>query len=382
MKIPLAWLQLSRERMRLVVALAGIAFADILMFMQLGFKDALFDSTTVLQKSFSGEVFIISPQTDSSIGFKSFSRRRLYQSLGIAGVDEVIPVYFQAAAWKNPVNRQTRNLGVFGFNPTQNAFNLPGLAENLDLIKLKDVVLFDSLSRPEFGPIPQLLAEGKPVTAEVESRQVTIGGLFTMGASFAADGWLITSDLNFLRIFSKREQGLIELGIIVLEPSAEIDTVVRSLRAKLPADVIVLTREEFITLEKTYWQNSTAIGFIFNFGTIIGFIVGIVIVYQILYTDVTDHLPEYATLKAMGYKDQYFVSLVFQEALILAFLGFIPGFLISNLLYYGAASGASLPIMMTLNKAVTVLILTVIMCCLSGLIAVRKLAAADPADIF
>lgn len=382
MKIPLAWLQLSREKMRLLVALAGIGFADILMFMQMGFQDALFESTTTLHKSFAGDIFLISPQTESSIALTSFSRRRLYQSLGVTGVESIIPIYFQLATWKNPVTQKTRSLGILGFNPNDNAFNLPGVAENRDKIKLADVVLFDRLSRPEFGPIPQLLAEQETVTTEVASRQVRVGGLFSMGASFAADGWLITSDLNFLRIFSDRDPGLIEVGIITVEPDADVDTVVRNLRAKLPQDVRVLNKEEFIAAEKTYWQNTTAIGFIFNFGVVIGFIVGTVIVYQILYTDVSDHLPEYATLKAMGYKDKYFVILVFQEALMLAILGFIPGFLLSNLLYLAAASGTSLPIMMTLNRAITVFILTIVMCGCSGLIAVRKLAAADPADIF
>jgi putative ABC transport system permease protein len=382
MKIPLAWLQLSRERIRFLVAIAGIGFADILMFIQVGFRDALLDSTTTLHQSFDGDIFLLSPQTDASISLRTFSRRRLYESLAVEGVESVAPVYVQFGLWKNPLENNSRTLGIIGFNPNHNVFNLTGVEQNLDTIKIPDVVLFDSLSRSEFGPIPQLLNEGKTVTTEVESRRVKVGGLFSLGSSFAADGWLITSDLNFLRIFEQREPGLIDIGIIWLEPGTNLDTVIQDLRAQLPKDVVVLSREEFIQKERIYWEGSTAIGFIFNLGLGIGFVVGTVIVYQILYTDITDHLPEYATLKAMGYTDKYFVMLVFQEALILAILGFLPSLVITTVLYNFAAGGASLPIFMTLNKAITILILTIIMCACSGLVAVRKLSDADPADIF
>jgi putative ABC transport system permease protein len=146
-------------------------------------------------------------------------------------------------------------------------------------------------------------------------------------------------------------------------------------------DVRVFSKEEFLAHEKYYWRTRTAIGFIFSLGTIMGFIVGIVIVYQILYTDVADHLPEYATLKAMGYRDIYLLTLIFQEAIILAVIGFLPGFALSGFLYYNAAKATGLPIMMTQARAITVLLLTVIMCIVSGAIAVGKLRSADPADI-
>jgi len=117
-------------------------------------------------------------------------------------------------------------------------------------------------------------------------------------------------------------------------------------------------------------------------GTIIGFIVGTVIVYQILYSEVADHLPEYATLKAMGYTQKYLLVVVLQEALILAILGYIPGFTFAIFLYDLARNATLLPIVMTSSRAVMVLVLTILMCFTSGAIAVQKLRAADPADIF
>ena len=382
MKTPLSWLQLSHEKSRLLIAFAGIAFADVLMFIQLGFQAALFDSSVTFHKALKGDIFLMSPQSDA-LGFtEPFSERRLYESIAVEQVESVVPIYLNFGSWKNPVERNTRTILTIAFNPALNPVNFPGIKENIDRIKLPDVILFDDRSRAEFGAIPDLLEENGTVKTEVSAREVTVGGLFSMGASFAADGNILTSDTNFLRLFLDRQKGLIDVGIINLKSGASIEQAKVNLKDKLPQDVEIFDREEFIQAEISYWQNSTAIGFVFTLGTAIGFVVGTVIVYQILYTDVANHLPEYATLKAMGYKNRYFTILVFQEAIILAVLGFIPGYLIATGLYSLAAGATALPLAMTASRAAKVLMLTVIMCCVSGSVAVRKLSAADPADIF
>jgi putative ABC transport system permease protein len=383
MKIPLAWLQLTREKVRLLIALAGIAFADILMFMQLGFKTALLNSSVILHENVEGDVFLISPQSDALIAMKSFSSRRLYQALGVEGVKSIHPIYINFGIWKNPIEKNTRSIMVIGINPKENILNLPGVKENLDKIKLPDVVLFDDQSRSEFGPIPEIYDDQGIVKTELEQREIKVKGLFSLGSTFGADGNLITSDLNFLRLFPQRDKGLIDMGAIQLEDNANVEAVLNTLKQELNGgDVLVLSQEEFVNYERDYWESSTSIGFIFTLGTAMGLVVGTVIVYQILYTDVADHLPEYATLKAMGYTDFYLLTLVFQEAIILACIGFIPGISISAFLYYNAAKATGLPIIMTKSLAMLVYLLTVIMCFVSGAIAVSKLKAADPADIF
>ncbi|MEQ8753428.1 MAG: ABC transporter permease DevC [Coleofasciculus sp. G1-WW12-02] len=382
MKIPLAWLQLSREKIRLLVAIAGISFADILMFMQLGFRDALFESNVTLHKNLNGDIFLISPQSTSTIAMKSFPQRRLYQALGFEGVQSISPLYMDFGLWKNPQTRATRAIMVLGFNPANPVLDLPDVNQNLHKIKIENGVLFDDTSRPEYGSIAQLFRQNEEVTTEVEERRIRVVGLFSLGASFAADGNIVTSDLNFLRIFPRRNKGLIDIGIVQLQPGANIQNILTDMRQEFPDDVTILSKQEFIDFEKNYWQTSTAIGFIFSLGIVMGFVVGTVIVYQILYTDVSDHLPEYATLKAMGYTDRYLLMVVFQEALILAILGYIPGMVIASGLYGLTKAATRLPMMMTLTKTITILILTIIMCCVSGAIAVRKLKAADPADIF
>ena len=380
--IPLAWLQLVREKARLVIALAGIAFAVILMMMQLGFQDALFESSVVLHRRLNADIVLINPQSTALIAMKSFARRRLYQAQGISGVASVTPVYIGFEFWKNPETRETRQIMALGFDPEESVLEMPEVKALQNKTKVSDVVLFDQASRAEFGPIATDFLAGKSVITEIASREVRVGGLFTLGASFAADGNLITSDLNFLRIFNERSPGLVDVGLIRTQPDADIDDVMRRLKATLPKDITVFSKEGFAEFEQNYWRGSTAIGFIFTLGTMMGFTVGIVIVYQILYTDVSEHLPEYATLKAMGYKSTFLFSVVLQEALILSVLGYLPGFCLSWVLYGLTRSATALPLTMVVSRALIVFTLTLIMCVLSGAIAMRKVQAADPADIF
>ena len=117
-------------------------------------------------------------------------------------------------------------------------------------------------------------------------------------------------------------------------------------------------------------------------GAVMGFVVGAIIVYQILFADVSEHLHEYATLRAIGYSNRFLAGIVLQQAVILAALGFLPGVLIANWLYGNASEATSLPIHLTTDRTIAVFALTMIMCSLSGLLAIRRLRHLDPAEVF
>ncbi|MFP4099181.1 ABC transporter permease DevC [Coleofasciculus sp.] len=380
--LPLAWLQLSREKNRLLIVLAGIAFAVILMFMQLGFQAALYNSATRFHQSLQGDLVLISSRSKSLAFMKAFSWRRLYQVLSFDGVESISPVYVGFKEWKNPDNGSLRIIYIYGFDPGKSVFKSPGVSENIELIKVNENILFDRASRREYGAIATEFEQGKPIITELGGKRVNVVGLFTLGSSFGADGNVIMSDLNFLRLFPERKLGEIEIGLIHLKPQVDAKSLLKRIESTLPKDVMVFTHQGFVDFEKSYWKTSTAIGFIFTLGVGMGFIVGTVIVYQILYTDVSEHLSEYATLKAMGYKNLYLLLIVFQEAIILAVLGYIPGFSLSLGLYDLTKDATFLPLAMTPDRALLVLLLTIAMCLISGVIAMRRLNQADPADIF
>ncbi|WP_026735279.1 ABC transporter permease DevC [Fischerella sp. PCC 9605] len=383
-RTPLGWLQLNRQKSRFLVALSGIAFADMLMFMQTGFQTALYNSNTRLHRSLEADIVLVSPQARNLANLSTFTRRRLFQAMDVPGVKSAEPMYFNTVSWKNPQTRKETMVLVIGFNPDRPAFDLPEVNSQLNEIKLPDTVLFDRGSRGDYKEAIAQIDQCKTVTTEIERRTITVSGLFKVGASFIADGSLITSDQNFLRLFPRREASSINLGLIQIKPGYDPEQVATALKAYLSneKDVKVLTKEEFIKFEEYYWQTNTAIGFIFSLGVSMGFIVGVIIVYQVLSTDVNAHMKEYATFRAMGYRSRYLLGVVFEEAIIMAVLGFIPGFTISMGLYALTRSATNLPLYMTLARAFQVQILTVIMCMISGAIATRKVLAADPADMF
>ncbi|PHM06423.1 ABC transporter permease DevC [Nostoc sp. 'Peltigera malacea cyanobiont' DB3992] len=319
-KTPLAWRQLMKEKTRLAVAVAGITFADMLMFIQLGFESALFDAAVKPHRNLQADLVLISPQFQTLFSVKNFSRERLYQTLGYEGVQSVNSVYISTGQWRNPETRLERAILVWGVDPAQSPFKSPEIKQNQHHLKQLYQVLFDQAGRPEYGAVGDIFKRTGKFDTELNSKAVFVKGLFTDGASFAADGNVITSDLTFLQLFPQRKPDRIEVGLITLKPDADTEKVRSQLVNGLPKDVRVLTPEEFAKVERTYWEAGTGIGFIFGLGTRVGFIVGIVIVYQILYSDVSDHLPEYATLKAMGYTDNYLLGVLIQTES--AFMGF------------------------------------------------------------
>jgi putative ABC transport system permease protein len=380
--IPLGWLQLWHRKLRFVVALFGIAFAVMLILMQLGFRASLFESAVRYQRQLNYDVAIFSRDSQYIVAPESFSNRRLYQALAVDGVEAISPVYIGRGMWKNPDTLQTRIIYVLGVNPEDDILNAPGIAEGRLVIPLQDVVLFDGASRPEYGEIADHFRAGEPVTTEINDRQIRVGGIFTLGTSFGIDASLFTSADNFLRIFPARPRNSIDLGLVRVTPGVDPAAVRDRLRALVPEDVIVMTRADFIERETDYWNAATPIGFVFTFGSIIGLVVGTVIVYQILFSDVSDHLAEYATLRAIGYSNGYVSRVVVQQALILAVFGYVIGMLAAVQLYGVTRNATRLPMELTLERAVGVLLATIAMCAFSGFLALRRVRMLDPAEVF
>ena len=305
LNIPLPWLQLIKQKVRFFVALAGIAFISVLMFMQIGFQDALYSSATQVHKHLRGDLFLISSQYKSLTSTQSFPRSRLYQILGFNGIESVEPLYVQFAKLKNPINGRKYPIYILGFDPVKSIFTLPEVDQDFQLLKIPDQVFFDRAARPEFGPIAEYFQKNQPIGMEIFSYLGTIGykvkvsGLFTLGPSFGVDGNLIVSSSTFFKIFPEHRSNQIDIGLIHLKPNVNPQTILTTLSNSLPKDVTVMTRQEFIDFEKSYWTLRTPIGFVFNLMVMMGFVVGVIVVYQILYSNISTHFVQFATLKAM-----------------------------------------------------------------------------------
>lgn len=377
----LSWRQLVFERAKLVAALLGVMFACLLVFMQLGFRDALYASIAVVPRHLSGDLFIQHKQTEALWRTVPFARAEMLRAFAHPDVEAVTPLYIAQLPWKNPATRTKRTLMVWGSEPREHLFSLPGLENYSRALTRQDTVVFDELSRPEFGPVSELLKQG-PLRTEVNDRKVEVLGTVRLGASFAADGNLMTSDQNFLRINPSQSADQVNVGVVRLKPGADVLAVQDFLRTRLNEDVHVFTKKELEEYEFAYWKNNAPVGFIFGFGVVMGLVVGMVIVYQILFTDITNHLNEFATLKAIGYSHGYLLMVVFASSLILAVIGFIPGFLLSLALYYLAEMVIYIPMPMPPEKVIMVFSLILVMCMTAGALAMRKLRGADPATMF
>jgi putative ABC transport system permease protein len=381
-RTPLGWLQLKRHKGRFIVALAGIAVSDIIMFMQLGFQSALFDSNTRLNREIIADVVLISTQAKSMQNISTFSRRRLFEASDVPGVKAAEPMYVGMVSWRNTTTRKKVQVQAIGFNPNVPALNIPQANAQLDKIQLPDSFLLDRKARGDYSQLYAQVTAGKDVSTEIGKRTVTVNGLFNFGSSFAADAIILSSEDNYLRLFPQQKASNVNVGLIYLEPGYIPAQVVTALKAHLQDDVKVLTRTEFAKFEEDVLKKESPIAFIFGFGVSMGFFIGVIIVYQILSTDVNSHIKEYATFKAMGYSNNYLLGVVFEEAIIIALIGFIPSGAISLGLYQLAANATNLPIFMTLSRAIFVFVLTLVMCIISGSIATKKLQSADPADMF
>ena len=391
-KIPLAWCNLTHDPVRFGLFVLGIAFAVILMFVQFGFRNALLDSNTQFHDHLNADLVLVSPSRQALSFPERFPRRRLDQARSVTGVKEVHPLFVEGGLSElrhtspNPKERgPSRTIRVVGVNPQANllTFTAPVAWKS---IEAPGTALYDTTTKSDFGP----LAIG--TVTELAGHRLELTGNFTIGTDFTTDGTLIMSEQTFLEQLRRpyimpgtSASAAVDLGLIRVEPGANLAQVQAALQKELASgegDTIVLTVAELKERERTFWLNNTPIGFAFGFGMFMGFAVGLVICYQILSGDVTDHLPEYATLKAMGYSNRNLAWVVLQEALILAVVGFALGLVVSWASYEFLTNLTGMPMRMTLDRLIGMFLATVTMCGISAFVAVLGLFRVDPADVF
>jgi putative ABC transport system permease protein len=174
----------------------------------------------------------------------------------------------------------------------------------------------------------------------------------------------------------------IEFGVVKLRPGSDIAAAQQELRAFLPTDVRIMSKPELVAFERDFQADLSSAGPIFWMGTLVGFVVGMLISYQIIYTDLSDQLPQYATLKGMGYGTGYLVGIVFQQAALAAVAAYVPAWLLCLVVYQVIGEFALLPLRMTLAQTALSFALTLGMCLVSAALAVRRVVTLDPAEVF
>jgi putative ABC transport system permease protein len=298
------------------------------------------------------------------------------------------------AAEKRAPNRPIR---VIGIDPEAYLLRFPELdptpgAPRSQVNELKQLgrALFDRGGKTNidnrsvsiFGP----MVPG--VETDLVGQQIHIVGEVDLGSDFGADGTLIVSEETFVELLRRPytlgdPRAEVEIGLVRLDPAANRKAVEQDIRNAFPeGDLDVLTIDELEGRDRQFWLDNTPIGFVFGLGMGLSFVIGMVICYEILSSDVADHIAEYATLKAIGYRNRYLSMVVLQQALLMTLSGFLPGVVVSWVIYRWLSYMTSLPMLMTPGRIVFVLGLTVLMCSGSGLLALRKAQQVDPAEVF
>lgn len=391
----LAGLNLLHQRMRTLISLAGVAFAVLLIFMQLGFLGAVERTATLLYDHLDFDLLLTSREyLDLNRPFR-FPRQRLAQAYAVPGVADVRPLSLGMGRWRDPrpparsrPNPRRWNililavvpddLGLIFKNSDHGVFRSRAeIADYQTALARANAVLIDRRSRPEFGG-PEDLRSGEVV--ELNERQVKLAGDFEIGTGFGYNGLLLASEATLARI-SGQPPDQVTFGLVKLLPGFDPRVIKDRLNEVLP-DTTAYTREEINAKEKAFWVQSTAVGRFFTLGVAVALVVGVIFVYQMIAADIRNHLAEYATFKAIGYRDGFLFRLVLWQANLLALVGFLPGLAASLGIYELTRQAARIPIAMTAPRAVAVLVLTLAMCLCSGLLAIRKLRSADPADLF
>jgi putative ABC transport system permease protein len=363
--------------------------------------NAMLDSNTVVFSHLDADLVLVNPSRPSLLFRHTFSKVRLEQCRGVPGVALATAVYIDHDIGKlrnleqDPAVRgRTRRLRVIGVDPAAHAIDLPHFDPGaMEKLSTPNTALFDRSARP--APNPRVPGEtvygpyAPGLHTELTGHELTIVGGFNLGFDFGTDGTIVTSDRTFVRIL--REPYTlsdplepVDLGVVRLQPGTDVQAVQKQLQDTIgrDGDVIVLTKAEAISRERNFWWTSTPIGFAFGAGVVLGFVVGMVICYQILSSDVADHFAEYATLKAIGYPNRYLSSVVIQEALILAVAGFVPGMLVALGAYAYLTKLSSMPLELTTGRTALLFVLTIVMCTGSGFLTLNKVKTVDPADVF
>ena len=377
-RTPLAWRNIVHNKVTMVISGAAVALAVVIMFMELGFLNGLYDSQTGALRLFRGDLVMLSRMQHMFVMHEMFERTRLQQVAGFEGVEATYPVYIEdgISYLRNRKSGLKNAIRVLGVDPADPVFVSREINQLMPRLHEPMTILFDEKSRRFFGKMRA------GMKTELADRVVTVAGTFRLGSDYFHDGNVITSIDTFFTLFPNRKHTDVFVGVIQLADDAAADKVAATINRAMGPDVEVLRRADVLAREKGKWQKATPTGYVFTMGVAVGFIIGVFICYQILYTDITNHLPQLATMKALGYHNRALVRLVLTQAVLLGVLGFLPAILLTFGLYATLTAITGIVTKLTLARVALVFTLTLGMCLVAGLLAVRKALAVDPAELF
>lgn len=403
---------LMHDRGRTAVALAGLGFSLVVIFLQLGFLQVMLSTATTVLDKLDYDIMIVSKNYHYLADAGQFPLPRLVRARAVRGVERVLPVYVRFGIWRSQASPgayapaaedgRPQSILVLGLPPEARPpgelpfksfgeFDPQQIVEQLPQLATPRALLIDRNSRDEFGP------QEPNTPVELNGEDFKIVGRCDLGTGFSATGAALLESHNFARAFGGGALDEPTLGLVTVADGEDVAAVAGRLEEALPifrdeqgggppgatGDVRVVIKEDLREQERKYWRSEKAIGSIFQMGIGISVFVGFVVVYQVLSSDIADHMAEYATLKALGATDRRIAGVVIEQALLLGLIGYGLALLASAGLYSLVEYLTRLP--MTLRVwwiLAWPMFLAVAITAGSALLSVRKVYRADPAELF
>ncbi len=374
-KVPLAWHILTHDKGRTALALGGIFLAVLLVFIELGFFLAVPRGGLLLYDNLRFDLLVASKDYEYQAQPGAFPRSDLDRLRELPGVASAAPLYFGSAKWQSG-DGAWPDIFVIGIPTALPIFTKEAINHALPALDRPDTMLIDSMTRPVFGP----LTAGRKVS--LDGHEETIAGQYALGTGFMGLGVALISRENFARLYPRRGLAFVSLGLVTLKPGTDAAKAASDLQKRIGTDVRIFTRGELEAHEIAYWTTRTSVGLIFGSGLMIAIVVGIMVVYQTLATQISRQLPQFATLKAIGYANRSLTATVLAMALLMLLIGFVPAFAAAWALYSVIRDQTLLPVTMTGTRLVVVLAASIGMAVVSAFLSVSGLRRAAPADVF
>ncbi|MEM7349864.1 MAG: ABC transporter permease [Acidobacteriota bacterium] len=381
-KTPLAWLSLIHDRRRLLASIAGVSFATLLMVIELGFLNAIYDSSTLIIDHLDADLLMVSRQKDDMNPTKPFPRRRLEQAKALDGIEAAYPLWFSRMAnWSTRGRPEHDVLRLLAIDPADPVFALADINTQQHRLRTPDTALVDRRLRDSYGG----LRAG--VSGELEGRRVRVIGDFALGPDLQLNANMVVSDATFRRAFYDPRRGedpldQVEIGLLRTAGQIAPEALAHQLARALPDDVRLLTPSRLRREIHLFWTRNQPVGAVFGIGLAVGFFIGLTLCYQVLFTDIVDQLPQFATLKAIGYDNAYLRRLAVRRGLWLGLLALAIGLPLGLAAYHFLGRLTGLTFVLTLGRAALVGVASLSMCVAASVLATRRAIAADPAEVF
>ncbi len=373
--LPIAWSMLIDKPSRLVLSVLAVAFSVVIMFMELGFFNGCNNSSANLPPHFDCDLILSHIEKNHLKTGEEFPLDWVFLARDVEGVAASVALYSGADYWWNPQDSSRNRVFALGVDLEDPMFETDVIKAHRKALLEPGSVLYDRLSRKELGRVETSTVS---TLGRISAKVV---GLFELGPNFTYEGHLLMSADTFL-LMQDQSRNVVDLGLIRVKPGADLKEVRKRLLAKLPPIALLLTPDEINAREINVTTRRSPAGVVFGIGLLVGFSIGIIICYQILFNEVNDHLPQFATLKAMGHPPRFISGIVLYEALLMALAGFVPGLVAGAGLYKLIEEFTQIRMFLTPERVLLIFALTSGMCLIAGHLALKKVHSTDPADLF